>query len=247
MPMKLVAIVAAGIVTAGLLKTIHTVGQKILAAGMKYLKWLAGEVTLKYDLLMAVVESLQETQEKVAALLERATTAVVSLELRKMQGSLRGAEASRLIAAAVGEYTPYGGPDTWQEWHSWRMLEEVRSCWRNGCSKRGVPLSEELWSAVVEAGYQRALEEQPSAATDHLAQETVTLAQKIAFWRRSIPIAGGLPGGDNLMELQRSLQSDFHGPGAAPEVLMGDLVGWRHADLQAFARMHPGESPTAAP
>ena len=95
----------------------------------------------------------------------------------------------------------------------------------------------------MEGAYSRAVEEQLSEETNHLG-ETVYLEDKIAFWRANIPSAAGLPGVVNLMALQRQLQLNWPLHGEAPEVLMGDLLGWRHADLQDWARTHPGASPT---
>ena len=58
--------------------------------------------------------------------------------------------------------------------------------------------------------------------------------------------AGGAPAG-NMLELQRTMQlqwaEDAHAD--APEVLLGDLLGWRQSDLGGWMANHPGASPSA--
>ena len=193
--------------------------------------------------LVEQVGPLLQSQQRLEALLEKTCAAVVNLERRKMETTLSGAEASRLVAAEVGDFQPFGGVSTWRCMHSWRKLEEIRAQWRNGCISRGIPLSEALWSLVVEGGFTRAAEEQPEQTINHF-DEVVYLEEKISFWRRHIPIAGGTPGDLNLMELQRHIQLQWSVD--PPEVLMGDLLGWRQADLIGWMLRHPGASPTAA-
>ena len=178
-------------------------------------------------------------------LLESITKAEVNLERRMMEARLSGSEASRLVAAEVGDYSPYGAVDTWQCWHSYRRLEEIRSHWSVTCRDRGVSPTEGLWAAVVESGYQRAEEEQEPVVRNHL-NEAIRLQDKIAFWRVDIPIAAGLQHRPNMLDLQRRLQVTPRAPGADPEVLHGDLVGWRQSDLQDWAAGHPAASATSS-
>ena len=121
----------------------------------KVWKGVAGaylQIIYRIGIVYGQFTSLLEAGERLEGLVERATTAVVNLERRKMECSLGGAEASRLIAAAVGEYSPYGPEATWHSFHSWRKLEEIKSQWHRGCRKRCIPLSENLWSAIMDGG-----------------------------------------------------------------------------------------------
>ena len=101
----------------------------------------------------------------------------------------------------------------------------------------------------MECGYKRATEEQLEEETNQ-AGETIYLEEKIQYWRDNIPCAEGLPELRNPMYLQRQMQMVWraHEIGRAPDskVLMGDLLGWRHADLQHWSRCYPGGSPTTA-
>ena len=71
---------------------------KLVAEGYKTVCWKLG--------------AIQQHLENILQAQERATTAVVNLERRKMEATLGGAEASRLIAAALAEYIPYGSVDS---------------------------------------------------------------------------------------------------------------------------------------
>ena len=75
---------------------------------LKKVLTLVAAQNLKISKFLKQFQELLECQQRMEGLLESSTKAVVNLELRKMQTSLSGAEASRLIAAAVGEYTPMG-------------------------------------------------------------------------------------------------------------------------------------------
>ena len=170
--------------------------------------------------------------------------ATVNLERRYMEANLTGAEASRLVAAELADYSPYGPVATWQTGHSYRRLLEVQAFWRCSCMQRGVRPTEALWNAIVEAAYSRALEEQPAESTNH-HDEVVFLDDKIAFWRAQIPVAaGGAPAG-NMLELQRAMQLQGAAADDPPEVLSGDLVGWRQTDLGAWIASHPAAAPSA--
>ena len=80
------------------------------------------------------------------------------------------------------------------------------------------------------------------------------MRDKIAYWRREIPEAAGVPGAGNLLEIQRELQlPPAGGFGGTPtyswtgEVFAGDLLGWRQPDLLEWRALHTGQSPTGPP
>ena len=78
---------------------------------------------------------------------------------------------------------------------------------------------------------------------------TLLLEDKVAFWRRAIPIAAGLRAGGapagNMLELQRTMQLQGAAADDPPEVLSGDLVGWRQTDLGGWIASHPAAAPSA--
>jgi hypothetical protein len=146
--------------------------------------------------------------ERSAVLLEQilqqasqANTAVKNLELRAMNQRLTGAEAGRLVALALQDYSPHGPPSTWRVAHPWRTLLEIIANWKSYLETIGVRATPRLWSLVMESGYSRALEEYDAVVTNEYGED-VELEEKISFWRRNIPEAGDrfLNAGDITLE-----------------------------------------------
>jgi hypothetical protein len=96
--------------------------------------------------------------EQILEQASQANTAVKNLELRAMRQRLSGAEAARLVAVELQDYSPHGPPSTWRVYHSRRTLLEIMCNWKAGVPS-GVRATPRLWSLVMESGYSRALEE----------------------------------------------------------------------------------------
>ena len=196
-----------------------------------------------------ILKALEECRDQ----LKTNTTAAINMERRMMENDLSGAEASRLIAAEVHDYQPYGPVATWHPNHSFRCLEEIRANWRRSLEKRGLDPTEAMWDAVVGGGYSRAEDEQAAEepAATNLQGQQITLQDKIQYWRAHVPGAAGLRtaagGVPNLLIIQRQLQLGPHTAAGtqAPEVLRGDLCGWRAGDISDWMARFPGVSPTA--
>ena len=130
--------------------------------------------------------------------------------------------------------------------HTKRQLMELQAKWSRSCRRAGIKPTAVHWNLVVEAGYQRALQDlEPCRRNRH--GEEVLLQDKIEFCRRSIPEAVGNPRLlTDLMQAQRDLQVSWE-DGVAPwregEVLWGDLVAWRNKDLIDWMYRTPGVSP----
>ena len=106
---------------------------------------------------------------------------------------------------------------------------------------------------VVEAGYRRALQDQPEFRLNK-AGEDIWTVDKIRFWRARIPEACGVSEGQrgNMLEAQRELQEAWRRERRAPgftegdqNMLFGNLVGWRQDDLQSMSFSAAAWSPTA--
>ena len=113
--------------------------------------------------------------------------------------------------------------------------------------RQGLRASCRAWDLIVEGAYRRAVAElEPSRLSQW--SEQISLQSKIDFWRQKIPEASGAPGHRNLLEEQRELQlyavDANEEPQEHPEVLLGDLVPWRQADLLEYHEANPWVSPT---
>ena len=190
---------------------------------------------------------------RVGALLEQQTellrstaVAIVNLEARHCSTHLTGAEAGRLFMCIVAELEPHGPEDTWRPLHAKRQIIELQAKWSRSCRRSGIRPTVVHWNLVVEAGYQRALQDLEPSSWNKYGEE-VLLQAKIDFCRRTIPEAVGSPRLlTDLMAAQRDLQVSWE-DGAAPwrvdEVLWGDLIAWRNKDLVDWMYNTPGVSP----
>ena len=178
---------------------------------------------------------------------ESTALAISNLERRAMEYGLTGEEAGRLLVNILDEWGPYGAEDTWHWETGRRKILKVQATWSRSCMRQGLRASCRAWDLIVEGAYRRAVAElEPSRLSQW--SEQISLQSKIDFWRQKIPEASGAPGHRNLLEEQRELQLyavDANGePQEHPEVLIGDLLPWRQADLLEYHEANLWVSPT---